>query len=162
MRSPSSSSSAVFLRGRLRASSALIMNGKIPTFISGAPKVARSEASTRSQASARPSAPARQWPSTAHSTGLPSSPISVNSAGNLAVVSRCLRTSGTSAVKPARSPPALNVVSCVLASTTQRADSSARAASKASISSSSTAPDSALRVSGWSRAIVATPSPATA
>src|SRR3954462_8625226 len=42
--------------------SAMIMNGKTPTLISGVPNVAVSLATIRSQASATPSAPARTWP----------------------------------------------------------------------------------------------------
>ena len=61
------------------------MNGKTPTLISGVPKVAASLATIRSQASASPSAPARQWPLTAQMTGLPSSPMSVNSRGKRSV-----------------------------------------------------------------------------
>ena len=136
------------------------MNGKTPTLISGVPKVACSLATTRSQASASPSAPARQWPLTAQITGLPSSPMSVNSRGKRSVAT-CLCTSGTSAAKPARLPPELNVVSCVEASTTQRTASSSRAASKAAMRSPSSSSDSALRVSGWSMAMVATPLSAT-
>ena len=161
MRSPSSSSSAAFLRGTLRKISAMIMNGKTPTLISGVPNVAFSLAITRSHASASPSAPARQCPRAAHSTGLPSSPMSVNSAGNFVVVSRCLWISGTSAANPARLPPELNVVSWVHARTTQRTASSSRArVPNAARRSSSTSSESALRVSGWSSAMVATP-PAT-
>ncbi len=55
-------------------------------------------------------------------------------------------------------PPAEKVFSWVLASTTQRTASSSRAAAKAASMSSSSWSDSALRVSGWSIAIVATPS----
>ena len=133
------------------------MNGNTPTLISGVPNVARSEAITRSQASASPSPPASVWPRAAQMTGLPSSPISVNRRGKSSVA-KCLWTSGTSAAKPPRLPPAENVVSCVEPSTTQRTSSSSRAASKAAIRSRSSASESALRDSGWSMAIVATPS----
>ena len=86
--------------------------------------------------------------------------MSVNSRGKRSVA-MCLCTSGTSAAKPARLPPELNVVSCVEASTTQRTASSSRAASKAAMRSPSSSSDSALRVSGWSMAMVATPLSAT-
>ena len=135
----------------------MIMNGKTPTLISGVPKRALSRATIRSQASASPSAPASTWPLAAHSDGLPSSPISWNRRGKRSVA-KCLCTSGTSAAKPARLPPALNTFSCVEVSTTQRTASSSRAASNAAIRSSSSSSESALRVSGWSSAIVATPS----
>ena len=84
--------------------------------------------------------------------------MSVNSAGNFVVVSRCLWISGTSAANPARLPPEENVVSCVEASTTHRTASSSRARVNAARRSSSTSSESALRVSGWSSARVATPS----
>jgi hypothetical protein len=48
------------------------------------------------------------------------------------------------------------VVSCVEVSTTHRTESSSRAASKAAIRSVSSSFESALRVSGWFRLIVAT------
>ncbi len=159
MRSPSSSSSVIFLRPTLRPINAAIMNPNRPTLISGVPNVACSLATTRSQASASPSAPARTWPRAAQMTGLPSSPISVNRRGKRSLAAwRC--TSGTSAAKPVRSPPLEKTVACVEASTTTRTASSARATASASSSSSSSASESALRVSGRSSAIVAT-SPAT-
>jgi len=65
---------------------------------------------------------------------------------------------GTSAANPPRLPPEENTFSWVEVSTTHRTASSSRAAVKAAIRSSSTSSDSALRVSGWFRAIVATPS----
>ena len=73
---------------------------------------------------------------------------------------KCLCTSGTSAAKPARFAPELNTLSCVEVSTTQRTAASSRAASNAACRSANSASESALRVSGWSSAIVATP-PAT-
>jgi hypothetical protein len=63
--------------------------------------------------------------------------------------------SGWSAANPARLPPLENTFSCVEVSTTQRTSGSALAAANALRSSSSTWSDSALRVSGWSSAIVA-------
>jgi hypothetical protein len=72
-----------------------------------------------------------------------------------------LCTSGASAANPARLPPLENTFSCVEVRTTQRTASSSRARSKAAIRSSSTSSESALRVSGWSSAIVATPLAAT-
>ena len=69
--------------------------------------------------------------------------------------------SGTSAMKPARSPPDENTVGCVEVSTTQRTAASSRASSRARHSSSNSSPESALRVSGRSSAIVATPPSAT-
>jgi hypothetical protein len=92
--------------------SAMIMNGKTPTLISGVPNVTPSRATIRSHARASPSAPARTCPFAAQIVGLPSSPTSVNSRGNF-VVPKCLWTSGTSAAKPARLPPELKTFSCV-------------------------------------------------
>jgi len=69
--------------------------------------------------------------------------------------------SGTSAVKPARSPPEENTVGWVEDSTTQRTAGSSRACSSARHSSSISSPESALRVSGRSSATVATPVSAT-
>jgi hypothetical protein len=91
--------------------------------------------------------------------GLPSDPISRNWRTKRAVASwRC--TSGVSAAKPPRFAPLENVRSCDEARTTQRTASSSRARSKASMSSPSSSADSALRVAGSSRVIVATPSAA--
>ena len=83
-----------------------------------------------------------------------------NSRGNRSVP-KCLCTSGTSAANWSRLPPAEKTVSCVEVSTTQRTPSSARASSNAPVRSVSSSFDSALRVSGWSIAIVATPSSLT-
>ena len=138
----------------------MIMNGNRPTLISGVPKRAPSRATIRSHASASPSAPASTCPFAAHNVGFPNSPIARNSRGNRAPTSKCFSISGMSAAKPARLPPDENTFSCVEVSTTQRTSWSARAAANASSSSSSTWSESALRVSGWSSAIVATP-PAT-
>ena len=135
----------------------MMMNGNTPTLISGVPNRTPSRATIRSQASARPSAPASTCPLAAQIVGLPSSPIMRNSCGKRSVP-KCLCTSGASAAKPARLPPLEKTFSCVEVSTTQRTPSSSRAISNASIRSSSTSSDSALRVSGWSSAIVATPS----
>ena len=134
----------------------MIMNGKAPTLISGVPNSAPSFATIRSQASAIPSAPASTWPLAAHRVGLPSSPISRKSAGNRSVP-KCLWTSGTSAEKPARLAPEEKTRSWLEVSTTQRTPSSSRASVRAAIRSSSSSVDSALRVSGWSSVIVATP-----
>ena len=133
------------------------MKGKTPTLISGVPKVAPSRATTRSQASASPSAPARTCPEAAQMDGLPSSPSSRKTSGKRSVP-QCLRTSGTSAAKPERLPPELNVLGFVEASTTHRTASSTRARRSASSRSPSSSSDSALRVSGSSSATVATPS----
>ena len=135
----------------------MIMNGNTPTLISGVPNRTPSRAITRSHASASPSAPARTWPPAAQIVGLPSSPISRNRRGKRSVP-KCLCTSGASAANPARLPPLENTFSCVEVRTTQRTDASSRAAPNAAISSSSSSSDRALRVSGWSSAIVATPS----
>ncbi len=135
----------------------MIMKGKIPTLISGVPKPAVSLATIRSQARAMPSAPARTWPLAAQRVGLPSCPISLNSAGKRSVP-KCLCTSGTSEANWSRLPPALNTFSWEEVSTTQRTPSSSRAISKASNSSDSSSLESALRVSGESRVMVATPS----
>jgi hypothetical protein len=62
---------------------------------------------------------------------------------------------------PPRLPPALNVVGCVEARTTQRTAVSSRAASNAARRSSMSGSDRALRLSGSSSAIVATPVAAT-
>ena len=70
---------------------------------------------------------------------------------------KCLWTSGTSAANPPRFAPEENTLSCEEVSTTQRTASSSRASVKAAISSPSSSSDSALRVSGWSSVIVATP-----
>ena len=133
----------------------MIMNGNTPTLISGVPKPASSAATIRSQASARPRAPASTCPFALQMVGLPSSPISWNSAGKRSVP-RCLWISGTSAAKPSRLPPAENTFSCEDVSTTQRTPSSSRASSNASIRPSSVSLPSALRVSGSSSVIVAT------
>jgi hypothetical protein len=55
-------------------------------------------------------------------------------------------------------PPLENTFSCEEVSTTQRTASSSLARSKAAIRSPSSSSESALRVSGWSSVIVATPS----
>ena len=145
-----------FFRGTSREISAAIMNGNTPTLISGVPKRTPSRATTRSQASARPSAPASTCPLAAQIVGLPSSPTSRNSRGKRSVA-KCFCTSGASAAKPARLPPLEKTFSCVEVRITQRTAPSSRAASNAAIRSSSTSSDSALRVSGWSSAIVMTP-----
>ena len=134
----------------------MIMNGNRPTLISGVPNRAPSLAMIRSHASAIPSAPASTWPFAAQIVGLPSSPINRNSRGKRSVA-KCLCTSGTSAAKPARLAPAENTRSCVEVSTTQRTPASSRADSNAAVSSARSSSDRALRVSGWSSAIVATP-----
>ena len=77
-------------------------------------------------------------------------------------MAKCLCTSGTSAANPPRLPPLEKTLSWVEVSTTQRTASSSRHASSAAISSASSSSDSALRVSGWSSAIVATPEGAAA
>ncbi len=69
---------------------------------------------------------------------------------------KCLWTSGISAAKPARLPPAEKTFSCEEVSTTQRTSSSTRASFSAAISSPSVSAPSALRVSGSSSVIVAT------
>ena len=134
----------------------MIMNGKTPTLISGVPKRAPSLATIRSHASASPSAPASTCPFAAQIVGLPSSPMSRKSRGNRSVA-KCLSTSGAWAAKPARSPPALKTFSCEEVRTTQRTEASSRAKVNASISSESRWSERALRSSGWSSVIVATP-----
>jgi hypothetical protein len=138
----------------------MIMNGKAPTSISGVPKVASSLAITRSQASARPSAPASTWPRAAQTTGLPSSPIMRKRRGKRSVPA-CFSTSAASAEKPDRSAPAENTRSCEEARTRQRTAGSSRAASRAPISSPSSAGESALRFSGVSSTMRATPASPT-
>ncbi len=134
----------------------MIMNGNAPMLISGVPNDACSEATIRSHASAIPSAPASTCPRAAQIVGLPSSPISLNSATKRSPA-KCLCTSAVSAAKPLRFAPEENVRSCEEASTTQRAPSSSRARSNASISPASISAESALRVSGSFSVIVATP-----
>ena len=134
----------------------MIMNGNTPTLISGVPKRTPSLAMIRSHASARPSAPASTCPFAAHSVGLPSSPIALNRRGKRAPVSKCFSISDRSAAKPARLPPPQNTFSWVEVSTTQRTSGSASPRPNAASRSSNTASESALRVSGWSSAIVAT------
>jgi len=158
--SPSSISSAVFLRPTLRTMSAMIMNGNRPTLISGVPNRAPSLAMIRSQAKANPRAPASTCPLAAQIDGLPSSPSRRKARGKRSVA-KCLCTSATSSAKPDRLPPLENTVSWVEVSTTQRTAGSSRARPSASISSFSSSSESALRVSGSSRAIVATPVAAT-
>ena len=138
----------------------MIMNGNTPTLISGVPNVALSLATIRSHASARPSAPASTWPFAAQSVGLPSCMMSWNRRGKRSVP-KCLCTSGTSAANWSRLPPAEKTFSCEEVSTTQRTPSSSRASSNAPIRSVSSSFESALRVSGWSSVIVATPSSRT-
>ena len=135
----------------------MIMNGNSPTLISGVPNRAPSRATIKSHASAIPSAPASTWPLAAQIVGLPSSPISRNSRGNRSVA-KCLWMSGASAANPPRLAPALNTRSWVEVRTTHRTPSSSRAASSACVSSVSSSSESAFRVSGWLRLIVATPS----
>src|SRR3954468_3514947 len=135
----------------------MIMKGKTPTLISGVPKVAFSDATTRPHASATRSAPASTGPRAAQIVGLRSSPIRRKRPTNFSVPKwRC--TSGTSPAKPARLPPLEKTFSCEEASTTQRTSSSSRARSKASIAPWRSSLDSELRVSGSSRVMVATPS----
>ena len=110
----------------------------------------------RSQASAIPSEPASTWPVAATIDGLPSSPSSMKTCGNSAVP-MYLWAVGASAAKPPRLPPAEKTFSCDEARTTTRTSSSAFAARSASSSSLSSWSESALRVSGSSSVIVATP-----
>ena len=77
-------SSSAFLGGMERMSGTVIMYGHRPTLISGAPKRARSEATTRSQARARPRPPAMAQPWTRAMVGFP----------------RCQRSSNTPASTP--------------------------------------------------------------
>ncbi len=135
----------------------MIMNGNVPTLISGVPNVAPSEATIRSHASAIPSAPASTWPRAAHTVGLPSAPISLNRPTKRSEP-KCFSTSGASAPKPPRLAPEENVFSCEDASTTQRTSASSRARSNAAIRPPSSSGESALRVSGSLSVIVATPS----
>ena len=92
--------------------------------------------------------------------GFPSWPISLNRRGKRSVP-KCLCTSGSSDANWSRLAPDEKTFSCEEVSTTQRTASSSRAASKASISSVSSSLESALRFSGVSSVIVATPSSAT-
>ena len=135
----------------------MIMNGNTPTLISGVPNVALSFAITRSQASATPSAPPSVWPFAAQIEGLPSSPSRRNSSGKR-LDPKCLWISGTSPAKPDRFAPPEKTRSCEDVSTTQRTASSSRQRSSAATRSSSSSLESALRDSGSSSVIVATPS----
>ena len=74
---------------------------------------------------------------------------------------KCLCTGATSAANWSSEAPAENTFSCDEASTTQRTRSSSRADSNASVSSESSALDSALRLSGVFSVTVATPSSRT-
>ncbi len=139
---------------------AMIMNGNVPTLISGVPNVAPSPATIRSHASAIPRAPASTWPRAAQTVGLPSWPISLKRPTKRSEP-KCFSTSGASAPKPPRAAPEENVFSCEERSTTQRTASSSRALSKATISPPSSSGESALRVSGSFSVIVAMPESAT-
>ncbi len=134
----------------------MIMNGNVPTLISGVPNVASSLAMIRSHASAMPSAPASTCPRAAHSVGLPSCAISLNRPVKRSEA-KCLSTSGASAPKPPRLAPEENVLSFEERSTTQRTLGCSRARSNAPTRPPSSSGESALRVSGSLSVIVATP-----
>ena len=136
----------------------MIMNGNTPTLISGVPKVALSLATIRSHASARPSAPASTWPFAAQSVGLPELHDRLEQPREAlrAEVLVHERHVGGELVEAAAGREDLLVrrgehhaAHAVVGARELERRRSGRVSSSF---------ESALRVSGWSRAMVATPS----
>ncbi|OGK89526.1 MAG: hypothetical protein A2W08_11515 [Candidatus Rokubacteria bacterium RBG_16_73_20] len=140
-----------------RRMGAITISGSRPTVISGRPKRASSEATTRSQPTARPQPPARAQPCTCAITG-----VRIR-ASRSRIRGRALNDSRASSVEPRspaplRSAPAQNALSPAPESTMTRAAGSASEAPSAASSSATIVRESALRTSGRFRVMRATPS----
>lgn len=140
---PVSIISRVRLRPTLRTSSAVIIIGHSPTWISVVPNTAVSAATTRSQATIRPRPPARAGPLTIATSGLPRSCMARSRSTSDAGATPPL----AGACMPARSPPAENAGPAPV-STTTRTAGSARSPARASTSSPQVAGPIGLRLSG--------------
>ncbi len=156
IRSPSSSSSVVFLRGDVAVDQRHDHEREDADVDLGRPELGAvlrdDQVAGERDARARPRARGR-W---RRRSSACRARRSAGTARGKRSVPKCLWTSGTSAANPPRLPPDEKIFSCEEVSTTQRTASSSRALEGA-ISPSSSSSDSALRVSGWSSVIVATP-----
>ena len=142
--------------------SAMIMNGKAPTLISGVPK--RGVLGGDDQIAGERDAERTGEHVTAgraDAWACPAEPISLKRPTKRSEP-KCLCTSGTSPAKPPRLAPEEKVFSCEEASTTQRTSSSSRARSKRLGQPASSSAESALRVSGSLSVIVRDAASATA
>ena len=153
-RRPVSMRSSATLRGRSRATTAVIMNGQSPRLTSGIPISTSSAATTRSHASMSPNPPASAWPLTRATIGKRDFRIFANRSPTSARM-KCCCTAPSEPIPP-RSPPAQNALSPDPVRTTAWTASSLSAVVRLSAIPVTTSGLIALRRSGLSMVIVAT------